>query len=177
MFRSSFGVIDAYHEVPNSTNVLPSKSYITGIFDKELFLQFAYLFGDWTNYGGEPARQNLWVLQRKAIHPITYNTTEGTLIVVERGDYFSSYERIKYLVLPYLDVPINKQVFLNGEKARTDFSSRNEYPGLFTPTEATGFDDNYIYCYEFGIGIQVSRQCDIPSNNEFLVFVQVILIL
>jgi hypothetical protein len=70
------------------------------------------------------------------------------------GRTFGSMERIKYLMLPYLDVPIDEKVFINGEIARTHHSVVNEIPGLFTSTwkYTTGYDFQWLI-----LGIQVCK--------------------
>lgn len=50
-------------------------------------------------------------------------------ITVQRGWWFSSHEQWKFLELPYLDVPISKRVFINGEKVRTINSNAKKIPG------------------------------------------------
>jgi hypothetical protein len=81
----------------------------------------------------------MWVYKRELLQAVKYHTPSGP-ITVQRGWWFSSHEQVprrvvcrvshvaspndgavqwKYLEMPYLEVPINKRVFLNGERART----------------------------------------------------------
>jgi hypothetical protein len=64
------------------------------------------------------SREKMWVYKRELLQAVKYHTPSGP-ITVQRGWWFSSHEQWKYLEMPYLEVPINKRVFLNGERART----------------------------------------------------------
>ena len=65
--------------------------------------------------------QNLIISQKQSKIEAAefYVFSQGDSIVTQRGDHFVSQENQKYLFLPYLDNELNRQVFVNGEKART----------------------------------------------------------
>jgi hypothetical protein len=52
------------------------------------------------------------------------------LTVIE-GWAFSSHEQWKFLVLPYLDHQINRDLFINAEKVRADYANKNQFRGFF----------------------------------------------
>jgi hypothetical protein len=62
---------------------------------------------------------------------VEYNI-DAERIAVEKGVYYAAWEKMKFLILPYLDVPIVDRVYQNGEIARTHFSYAKNYPGLFS---------------------------------------------
>jgi hypothetical protein len=73
---------------------------------------------------------------------------------VKAGGWYAAFERINYLYLPYFDVPIAEKLFFNGEKARTYFSTMNDYPGLFSSVEAYfGNINTFQLCTELGIQV------------------------
>jgi hypothetical protein len=59
----------------------------------------------------------------------------------------------KYLDLPYSSIPINKRVFINGEKARTWHSALNKIPGMYASVTNVGTKD-YDTGYISACGIQ-----------------------
>lgn len=122
-------------------------------FEDELLVMFAYLYANWTEFGGDEAIMKMWSHITANMKKVNYSI-DGQRIEVEMGRTFGSMERIKYLMLPYLDVPIDEKVFINGEIARTHHSVVNEIPGLFTSTwkYTTGYDFQWLT-----LGIQVCK--------------------
>jgi hypothetical protein len=100
--------------------------------ETELYLVFIFLYADWTEYGGNKAKNEI-------INRIKQNKNPGYFIyqknrshiIVEKRDYFESDELTKYLFLPYLDIPICEKLFLNAGRVSTIYSNINRYPGLF----------------------------------------------
>jgi hypothetical protein len=59
-------------------------------------------------------------------------------------------------MLPYLDVPIDEQVFRNGEIARTHYSAANRIPGLISA--AYNYTPNYQWKWlEMGIWVNFCK--------------------
>jgi hypothetical protein len=77
-----------------------------------------------------------------------------TSITVQRGWWFSAHEQWKYMMLPYVDIPINKRVFYNGERARSWWSAINNIPGLYASVNGLAPNDTYNYPYVSDCGIQ-----------------------
>ncbi len=143
------------HAEPDTANSLPKPEYghVDMPFDHELVAMFAYLYANWTEFGGDEAIMKMWSYITANMKKVNYSI-DGQRIEVEMGHAFGSMERMKYLMLPYLDVPIDEKVFIDGEIARTHHSAVNEIPGLFTTT------GNYTTGYDFQpltLGIQVCK--------------------
>jgi hypothetical protein len=105
-----------------------SNCWLDDPYEGELFAVFMDLYSQWPN---QTDRDSVWVAKRAKLQSVTYTSGSGP-ITVQRGFWFSSHEQWKYLELPYLSAsPINKRVFLNGERARTHHSSSRGIPGLY----------------------------------------------
>jgi hypothetical protein len=126
-------------------------------FLPEILAVLAYLYGNWTDYGGEQSRRSMWN-NREHLKPIDYEK-DTVIITVERGLYYSADEKLKYLFLPYLDSSINERVFLNGERARTHYSATNRIRGLFSASmPCKQLPDTPTICVdEFGIEVCKER--------------------
>ena len=105
-------------------------------YEGEMMVFFADLYGNWTN----PAdRERMWELKLLKLRAVEYqmpspppsSPSSPSSITVQEGWWFSAHEQWKYLELPYLDVDINRRVFMNGERARSWNSANNNYAGLF----------------------------------------------
>jgi len=134
MFYNGNGLISAVTKILNVTAqptpgnyVNDNSGYLDDPYEGELFAFFLDLFGQWPN---ENEKEEVWIKKRAKLQAVNYTTPEGP-ITVQRGWWFSAHEQWKYMELPYLDVPINRRVFLNGERARTWNSYLNKIPGLF----------------------------------------------
>jgi len=123
--------------------------YLDDPYEGEMFAFFLDLFGKWPDPN---EREKVWVYKRAKLQAVNYTTPEGP-ITVQRGWWFSAHEQWKYLELPYMDIPINKRVFLNGERARTWNSNLNNIPGLYASVSnvTTG---GPVTQYISGCGIQ-----------------------
>lgn len=105
-----------------------SNCYLDDPYEGELFAVFMDLYSQWPN---STDRESVWIAKRAMLQNVEYLSDDGP-ITVQRGFWFSAHEQWKYLELPYLTAsPINRRVFLNGERARTQDSFKNKIPGLF----------------------------------------------
>ena len=128
--------------------------YLDDPYEGELFAWFMDLYGQWKANGyQENERDKIWIFKRKKLQNVVLSTPEGN-ITVERGWWFSSHEHWKYMMLPYVQVPINRRVLFNGEKARTWNSAMNKYPGMFASVTDVGAVGNYLPPYISACGIQ-----------------------
>ena len=100
--------------------------HITDPYEGELMTLFMTLYGQW-----QSPSDVVSVWQSKKMEKTLYRTNEGHKITVRRGFWYSVHEMWNFLVLPYMDDPLIKQVFVNGEKARSWYSAENRIPGLF----------------------------------------------
>jgi len=88
-----------------------SNCYLDDPYEGELMAFFMDLFGEWEN---PIDRELIWVNKRKKLQPVDYWVQQmHANITVQRGFWFSAHEQWKYMVLPYLEVPIAKAVFRN----------------------------------------------------------------
>jgi hypothetical protein len=141
-FTDSSGNPDS--SLPPEQLIYIKDSYaLTDSFEGELMVMFMTLFSDDLS---ETQKQQLWA--NKFVNTRNYvATTRSTLTVIE-GWAFSSHEQWKFLVLPYLDYKITRDLFLNGEKVRADYSNRNQYRGFFASVNTPA------NTYESLLGIQ-----------------------
>ena len=128
-FYDGFGRVRAVSRVKDPSARHPTASnfgidgagYLADPYEGELFTQFLVLFGA----GVTPAESELmWLVKRALLKEIVF--AGGS---VQRGWWFSSHEQWKYLLMPYRDVAVNWQLFVNGEMARTMHSQ--SVGGLF----------------------------------------------
>jgi len=119
-------------------------------YEGELMLMFMNLFSPDLTLAEKNA---LWA--NKFIDTKTYTTANNERITVIEGWAFSSHEQWKFMYLPYVDLPKARTLFLNGERARTDYSKRNAFPGFF----ASVHNDKMKYISKLGIA-------ELASVNE-----------
>lgn len=141
----------------------PNNSYtvdnmvLNGPFEDELMVMWMTLLADWSGYpnNGAEEKKLIWADKRKHLFAVNYTTKEGENITVQRGFWASAHEQWKLLVLPYLDIPLVKQVFVNTERARLIHSIDHDFPGLFAsshaPSDAHCLNDS-DYCSPEGVG-------------------------
>ena len=140
-------------------------------YEGELFFIFLELYSDWKNYGGITVADQIWEQKQKKVKPVQLTTTGGAKITVEQGYWFSSHEQWKFMELPYFDVDIANQVYLNGERARSYFSWEKNYPGMFAAvtnvTDEVSFDQTHHVDYVSGCGIQEIASQPVQTNSLF----------
>jgi hypothetical protein len=113
---------------PNAPNTF---CFLADPYEGETFTWFMDLYGDWSFAANATAeKEKVWINKREFLRTNEFQTPQGP-ITVQRGWWFSSHEQWKYLELPYMDVPVNRELFMNGEKARTWNSVLKHIPGLY----------------------------------------------
>ncbi|MBI4971211.1 MAG: 6-phosphogluconolactonase, partial [Candidatus Omnitrophica bacterium] len=133
---------------PSQENYLSNTNFLADPYEGELFTFFITLFGRWKD---AKEADKVWANQRPNLKPSDFKTPQGRLTTL-KGFWFSSHEMWKYLILPYTDDPTVRQIFENGERARTWNSALNKIPGLFASAHdvVTG-NQNPAYLAESGI--------------------------
>ena len=73
----------------------------------------------------------MWTVKQPQLVAVNYTLPSGAEVTVQRGFWFSSHEQWKVLLLPYLSLPLVRDVFANCERARTHDARSSGVPGLF----------------------------------------------
>eukprot|EP00930_Biecheleria_cincta_P034732 TRINITY_DN23967_c0_g1_i1.p1 TRINITY_DN23967_c0_g1~~TRINITY_DN23967_c0_g1_i1.p1 ORF type:complete len:666 (+),score=135.99 TRINITY_DN23967_c0_g1_i1:125-1999(+) len=125
-------------------------------YEGEMMVLFMDLLGNWSGFEDDGAQEKALIWQKKSRHLKMSHFTmpDGKNISIQQGFWFSSHEQWKTLQLPYLDLPLVKQIFANGELARLHHSLAQEIPGIFAschapPGKFCGKDGGY--CSAAGI--------------------------
>lgn len=128
---------------------------LTDPFEGELMAVFMTLFSPDLS---ATQKQQLWA--NKFVHTQNYATSTGDTLTVIEGWAFSSHEQWKFLILPYLDYKITRDLFLNGEKVRADYSNQNQFRGFFASVNTPA------NVYESLLGIQaVASQMGVKNTT------------
>lgn len=180
IFYEGDGKIRAVASIHNVTSKPTTNNYwndsphylLDDPYEGELFAFLLDLYGDWKTAGyNDGEREKIWIRKRAKLQQATFVMDNGNKITVERGYWHSSHEKCtdlciffflynnhvnlgKYFVLPYTSVPINRRVFLNGERARTVYSMMKHIPGLFASVTKESPKYNYSVVYISACGIQ-----------------------
>ena len=124
-------------------------------FEGEMIVVFLDLFGDWSKYdnNGEDEKKLMWKFKAEYVEPVVYTGADDTKMVLQQGYWFSAHEQWKTLQLPYMDIPLVKHLFTNGEFARLENSVKQQLPGLMASVNApNGVEcDAHPYCSAVGI--------------------------
>jgi hypothetical protein len=124
--------------------------YLDDPYEGELFAFMMYLFSPLST----EEKEKIFVEKRFKLQLVDYYLEEANdYLTVQKGWWFSAHETWKYLFLPYLSSPINKQIFLNGEKVRTWNSNLNKFPGMFASITSTiaSNDEGLNYFSDCGV--------------------------
>lgn len=123
-------------------------------YEGELMVLFMDLLAEWKGYANEGATEKTSVWQHKQHKVMAVNyTAKDSKITVQKGHWFSSHEQWKLLVLPYMDLPLPRRIFMNCERARVHHSAINGVPGLYasaTPPDGVRCEP-HGYCSATGI--------------------------
>lgn len=132
------------------------KSFINDPYEGEMMNVFMSLLCNWKELGyNEHEGEKIWKFKQSNLRQAIYKSKLFGDIPVEGGYWYSSHEKWKYLVLPYLDSDINRRVFMNGEKVRLIHSIENDIPGLFASVTKPTTHGRYYPKY--------ASECGIPS--------------
>jgi hypothetical protein len=127
---------------------------LTDPFEGELMAVFMTLFSPDLS---EAQKHQLWA--NKFVNTRNYAATTGDILTVIEGWAFSSHEQWKFLILPYLDYKVTRDLFLNSEKVRADYSNKNQYRGFFASVNTPA------NTYESLLGIQaVASQSGVKNT-------------
>jgi hypothetical protein len=153
-FTDSSGNPDS--SLPPEQLIYIKDSYaLTDSFEGELMAVFMALFSPDLS---EIQKQQLWA--NKFVNTRNYAATTGDTLTVIEGWAFSSHEQWKFLILPYLDNKISRDLFLNGEKVRADYSNENQFRGFFASVNTPA------NTYESLLGIQaVASQMGVKNTT------------
>jgi len=131
-------------------------STLSDAYEGEMMVLFIDLLGNWSAYDNSGAwdRKLIWQDKQRHVQKVDWIAPDGWSIPVQQGLSFSSREQWKILQLPYLELPLVKQIFANGEQARLQHSLSHGIPGLFASCHAPsgvvcGTDGGY--CSSAGI--------------------------
>ncbi|CAF0823658.1 unnamed protein product [Didymodactylos carnosus] len=128
--------------------------YLDDPYEGELMAYFMDLYAPWIKYNYTiDEREKIWLKKQAKLKRVEY-VNENENITVQQGYWFSSHEQWKYFYLPYMDIPIQRRLFMNGEKARTMHSNKNHIPGLYASVASTVPNDTYNVEYLSACGIQ-----------------------
>lgn len=137
-------------------------------YEGEMMVLFIDLLGNWSAYenNGLSERELIWQDKRRHVQKVNWIAPDGRSIPVQQGLSFSSREQWKILQLPYLELPLVKQIFANGERARLQHSLNHGIPGLFASCHAPsgvvcGTDGGY--CSSAGI-MELAAQPNLQSK-------------
>ncbi len=142
--EARFGTADnANSSLPPEQQTYFKDSYLLNdSLEGELFVLLMMLFSPDMSMA---EKQTVWA--NKRLETLTYLNSAGQPITAFEGWVFSSHEEWKFLVLPYTDNQLIRDLFFNAQKIRTDYANRNGYPGFF----AAVHDKDLNYLGKLGI--------------------------
>jgi len=124
-------------------------------FEGEMVVIFMDIFGNWSKYpnNGEEEKKLMWKIKAEHVEPVVYTAADKSKMVLQKGFWFSAHEQWKTLQLPYMDIPLVRHLFTNGEFARLENSLQQQLPGLMASVNAPhGVQcDAHPYCSAVGI--------------------------
>eukprot|EP00440_Ansanella_granifera_P008854 gb/GFBE01009595.1/.p1 GENE.gb/GFBE01009595.1/~~gb/GFBE01009595.1/.p1 ORF type:complete len:663 (+),score=130.69 gb/GFBE01009595.1/:2-1990(+) len=141
-------------------------------YEGEMMVLFVDLLGNWTNYSSDGAEEKALIWSDKEAHvfPVQANL-QGANMTVQQGFWFSSHEQWKTLQLPYLDLPLVKRIFTNGEVARLAYSLDHDLPGLFASVNPPpGVNCPGNYCSAVGVEEYAAQQVDDAAATPYGAF-------
>ncbi len=116
-------------------------------YEGVLLCHFADLLGDWSK---NPAgRGEIWKTPRRV--PATFETKQGERLTVVRGYWFSAHEDWAYMVLPFRDLPVVRDLYANAQKVRTIDARERHLPGLKASTHAPTEEKPLRYFSALGV--------------------------
>ena len=123
--------------------------YLDDPYEGELFAFYLSYFGGIS----QEETELIWQKKSAKLQSVNFETPLGKL-TTQRGWWFSSHEQWKFMVLPYLDVPIVSRIYKLGEKARTWDADLSKNPGMFASINDVAPPGKPIPSYVSAAGIQ-----------------------
>jgi len=123
--------------------------YLDDPYEGELTAFLMDLYGVWPNPSD---KQLMWEYKQKKLQSVEYPTPSGP-ITVQRGWWFSSHEQWKFLMLPYLNIPLIRRVYNNGERARSWNSYLKGRAGMYASVNDVTHGDEPIPDYVGAVGV------------------------
>ncbi|CAE7018386.1 SPP [Symbiodinium sp. KB8] len=177
LFYNGAGLVRMVSELDNITvDVAKNASnahnenglFLWDAFEGEMIVLFMDIFGNWTKYpnNGEEDRKMMWTIKAEHVEPVVYTAADNTKMVLQKGYWFSAHEQWKTLQLPYMDIPLVRHLFANGEFARLENSVQQELPGLMASVNAPNGVQCDAHPYCSAVGIQALAEEPVFSFKE-----------
>jgi len=145
--------VDVARNASNAHN--QNQMVLWDAFEGEMVVIFMDIFGNWSKYpnNGEEEKKLMWKIKAEHVEPVVYTAADNSKMVLQKGFWFSAHEQWKTLQLPYMDIPLVRHLFTNGEFARLENSLQQQLPGLMASVNAPhGVQcDAHPYCSAVGI--------------------------
>eukprot|EP00440_Ansanella_granifera_P039897 gb/GFBE01043272.1/.p1 GENE.gb/GFBE01043272.1/~~gb/GFBE01043272.1/.p1 ORF type:complete len:605 (+),score=123.24 gb/GFBE01043272.1/:1-1815(+) len=112
--------------------------FLDDVYEGELMVLFMDLLAEWKGYpqDGAAEKEKMWARKQLKVIARNYTAQDGSVLTVQEGFWFSSHEQWKLMVLPYLQIPLVKQIFTNSEYVRVLNAVENNVPGIFASSHA-----------------------------------------
>lgn len=153
--------VDAVGNPQNFVNGAPFSGkkgfWLDDPYEGELMAVFFEFLANWSGYPneGRAEKKLIWTRKLVKLEPVNFYTSKGNAITVQRGFWYSSHEQWKNMVLPYLDIPLVKQVMTNVEYVRVLHALAGNRTGLFASCNApTQVECGTLGGYCSAVGIQ-----------------------
>ena len=138
--------------------------FLDDAYEGTLLCHFADLMGDWST---QPrGKEAIWRTPR--VEPARFNTRKGN-ITIAKGDWFSSHEEWKFLVLPFRDSKTASRIFVNAQRARTQAATENVEAGLYASTHAP-VAANAEPSYESALGVMGANRHPLSDKKIFAAY-------
>lgn len=117
-------------------------------YEGEMLALFMSLFGKWKNPSDI---ETIW--KNKHLNKAVYKTKDGHEITVREGHWYSAHEMWNFLILPYLNDPLIKEIYDLGEVARTIHLAEQGIPGSYASVNPPpkSIEDGIYYISATGI--------------------------
>jgi hypothetical protein len=145
--------IDRGNKVAPSQNTYSNNQHdylLDDAYEGTMLVHFADAFGDWS--GNAAGREAMFATPRRT--PATYDKLGKQPVTVVKGHWFSSHEDWGFMILPTRDLPVADRLYVNGQRARTQYAAKKGYTGLFASTHVPVRSNRFALGYHSAAGIQ-----------------------
>jgi len=133
----------------------PGNPFINDPYEGQSFMFFLYLFGNLN----QTEKTALLEFKRPQLVSVDWTMSGYQDVTVQKGFWFSSHENWGWLQLPYTDVPLMRDLFINMERVRTCDSQAKGLPGMFASINNSTDQNGEIIGYISNAGIpQIANQ-------------------